>query len=310
MVAIDIIPLDLNFINHDKFTEGKSNKQYRKNASDKEIFKQAKTDQLVAYRVHDLNNSFNNSIPSYHHHLVGGYSGLKMQRIQDLIDSTLHRENYLITANYNQMMQNKVPLEFANQQIQNRVLKELDILNMFNAQYIMFNYNGNVIKNPNALGNAWFVDEIKEVNSASEEINTIKNAPTFDPVKTAVVDTKKFPNVSKSTSSQGTIKLTSYEPNELKYVAENKSNSTVVFSEIYYPAGWNAYIDDKPVEHFRANYVLRALNVPAGKHNIVFKFEPKSYSSGNSISRIASIIITLLLLASIGLGVKKELATA
>ena len=308
LLFIDILPIDWKFINHDKFTESSKKTNFRKNKSDVLILNDAQQQNKISYRVHDLNNPFNNSIPSYYHKLVGGYSGLKMQRYQDLIDSTLQKENYLISANINQMQKMQLPTEQIVQQLQSRLLPQLDILNMLNAQYIMADYNGAVIPNNNALGNAWFVSKIKEVSSVTEEINFIKNEKEFDPSKELVVNNTIYDNLSldENYSCKGEITLSDYQPNKLTYNTNSQNDQVAVFSEVYYPKGWNAYIDGKLDSYFACNYVLRAMKIPSGEHTIEFRFEPKSYSLGNSISRIASILIFIALGSAIFFSIKSK----
>jgi uncharacterized membrane protein YfhO len=143
------------------------------------------------------------------------------------------------------------------------------------------------------MGNAWLVKEAKWVESADEEITSMKN---FDPKTTAIVN-KNFEKQLegfKSGSGEGEIKLTEYQPNHLKYQATiNGGSQLAVFSEIYYPKGWKCFIDGKETEHAQANFVLRAAVIPAGKHEIEFKFEPQSYYLGNKISMASSILLLL-----------------
>ena len=154
-------------------------------------------------------------------------------------------------------------------------------------------------RNPGALGNAWFVSEVKTVASPDEEMAALT---TLSPATVAVVDASKFPQQKAATFNiaGSNIALTNYSPDELKYRYNATQAGLVVFSEIYYADGWQAFLDGKPVPHLRANYVLRALQVPAGAHTIDFKFEPKAYAVGNGVSLASSIA---LLLALVGVGV-------
>ncbi len=163
-------------------------------------------------------------------------------------------------------------------------------------------------QNPQAMGNAWFVNEYKFVENADQELAALNG---FDPSRTAVVD-KKFREELKSwvpaKDTLDYIRLTDYLPNDLKYKYKSKNSGLAVFSEIYYPKGWNAYVDGIPAPHFRANYVLRAMILPAGEHSVEFKFEPRAYYLGEKISLISSIILILLVVAGIALGVKEMFA--
>ena len=153
------------------------------------------------------------------------------------------------------------------------------------------------------LGNAWFVNEVQYVDNANEEIDALHR---IDPAKTAVVD-KKFSAEVKSaaeTDTLGTIKLTAYEPNDLKYEVNSKTGGTVVFSEIYYP-GWQAYIDGVEAPHGRADYILRAMNVPAGKHVVEFKFDPKSLHVTETVAFVALGVLTCVLVLFLFLQVRR-----
>jgi uncharacterized membrane protein YfhO len=150
-----------------------------------------------------------------------------------------------------------------------------------------------VQKNPGALGNAWFVTSVKTVKSPDEEIDALKN---FNPATEAIVDVSKFPMPQKTFPAAGsTAKLTDYNPNELTYAVNAAQPGLLVFSEIYYKDGWNAYLDGNLVPHIRVNYALRGLQVPAGSHKVEFKFEPKEYTIGNTISLASSVILLLCL---------------
>jgi hypothetical protein len=174
------------------------------------------------------------------------------------------------------------------------------VLNMLNTKYfIVPTQNGQAVvqQNPGALGNAWMVKEYKLVANADSEILALNN---FDPAKTAIVD-KRFEDLVKDWKYHDDpgayIKLVKYAPNKLEYDFNSKYPQFVVFSEIYYPEGWNAYVDGKLMPHFRVNYVLRAMIVPAGKHKIVFKFEPVGYFTGNKIATIFTILLFVAALA-------------
>jgi len=161
--------------------------------------------------------------------------------------------------------------------------------------------------NPGALGNAWAVDEFELVNNADEEIAALTD---FDPSKTAIVD-KRFSSYldgfQTKTGDKGTIQLTSYKPNELVYKFNSGKSELVVFSEIYYDKGWKAFIDGKEMPYFRADYVLRAMVVPAGQHEITWKFKPTVYYTGGTISLISSLLVLLFFFGVLGLEIKQKL---
>jgi uncharacterized membrane protein YfhO len=164
---------------------------------------------------------------------------------------------------------------------------------MLNTRYIKYSDEANgVLVNPFAMGNAWFVQNVQTVNSPDEEMAATRS---FDPATTAIVDKQKFQVSGKQFGAGGTATLTEARGNLLKYNVENPSNGLLVFSEIYYAEGWKASIDGKESPVIRANYVLRAMEVPAGNHEIVFRFEPKSFSNGNRISLFSSIAVLGLL---------------
>ncbi|MEN1786081.1 MAG: YfhO family protein [Bacteroidota bacterium] len=224
------------------------------------------------YRVLDMSiNTFNSSATSYYHNTIGGYHPAKLQRFQDIIDRYITRGGQ-------------------------------GVLDMLNTKYFI-NRQGQLQQNPGALGNAWFVESIRKVNTPNEEIDALG---TIDPANEAVVLDSEFDNYIGSFDPQknGTISLQSYTPIHLVYNTNSNSEQLALFSEVWYGPnkGWQAYIDDQPVEHIRANYVLRALKVPAGQHKVEFKFAPKAYATGSTISLISSL---LLLGALLGLFVWK-----
>jgi len=222
------------------------------------------------FRVLDMNNPFNNGITSNFHNSIGGYHGAKMRRYQDLIDLHISQNNQ-------------------------------KVLDMLNTKYIIANTeNGRQpIPRNSALGNVWFVEKVHKVKSPDEEISFLGDK-NFNPAKTAVIDESKFPLDNKTYLSRGKIKMVSYEPNHLVYESITPSNQLAIFSEIYYSAGWKAFIDNEEVDILRANYILRALQIPSGSHKIEFKFEPDSYYKGETYSLIFSIIMLIVIFGSIG----------
>lgn len=221
------------------------------------------------YRVLDLDGGPSSARASYFHKSLGGYHAAKPRKIQQLFDYQI----------------NKQPIN-------------VEVLNMLNVKYaLQSNEEGQVMPIPvnTANGPAWFVSEVKAVNSADEEMKALDKLNTK---KTAVVNKSKFANAVQKTNyvvdSTATIKLDAYEPNYLQYTSNNSNDGFAVFAEVYYGNGWNAYIDGKFTPHFEANYVLRALKVPAGKHKIEFKFEPQVVKTGSTIALISFIIIMLL----------------
>jgi uncharacterized membrane protein YfhO len=166
-------------------------------------------------------------------------------------------------------------------------------MNMLNTKYIIYDLNSTPLRNPHNMGNAWFVNNLRIVQNADEEIAALK---TIDPEYEAVIDQRFEKNVEGKNfqkDQNGSILLTEYQPNYLKYASQASSEQLAVFSEIYYDKGWKAYIDGNEVPHFRVNYVLRALVLPAGEHTVEFKFHPSSYYTGNTISLASSLLLIL-----------------
>lgn len=287
LVIADLWNIDRRYLNSDMF-ERKSTYQQSKFPKTKadEIILQ---DQGISYRVLNLNNPFNESNTSYYHKSIGGYHAAKLKRYQELIDYRLQNEI------------NEIISSFQSQNIDTIIssFKGLNALNMLNAKYIIFDAGQPPIENPYRLGNAWFVSDFHFVNNADEEIKEINN---INPGQTAVID-KKFENLLSGFSiipdSTASIVMTSYKPNKVSYKTSVKDEQLAVFSEIYYANGWQAFIDGKPVPHLRANWTLRALRIPAGEHEVEFKFIPTQYNATQTISTIFSSILVILFLGSI-----------
>jgi len=177
---------------------------------------------------------------------------------------------------------------------------------MLNTKYFIYNPAAEPIPNPYACGPAWFVSEIQQVNSADEEITAITG---LNPKQKAIVS-DEFAGKAKNAGgidSTATVSLTEYSTNRLVYQTKSSVEAPVIFSEIYYPAGWNVTIDGQAAEAFRANYVLRGVMVPAGEHKIEWNFEPETYTKGSSYSMMGSIALLVLVLAGIAISFKKNM---
>jgi hypothetical protein len=254
------------------------------------------------FRVLNLSvSTFNDASTSYFHQSIGGYHGAKIKRYQELIDTTLSREiNHIIrsanSAETLEQMLEQIEASFDN----------TPGLNMLNAKYVILSPDALPVDNPKAMGSAWFVETPVLVENANEEIMAINRT---DISAQAIID-KQFGNlVTKSSyplSDGDTIILTSYKPNELVYSAQCSGEMLALFSEIYYPAGWKSYINGVETPHFRANYVLRAMVIPQGNHEIVFKFEPASYRTGNTVAYTSSAIFILLIIGHIFSTIRKK----
>lgn len=284
MVAMDMSLVDRRYFSIDNY-QRKRTANFVATAADQEVMK----DKSV-FRVYNLQEPFSQEgSASYFHNSLGGYHGAKLRRYQDLYENCLGGETneFISDAQAGN-------LQFAN----------YGVLNMLNTKYIMFGPDkGNIIPNPEANGNAWFVSEVVNVNSPSEELAKVCEVNTRT---TAVIDNSKFKIQSLAVDSLASIELVEMTPPYLKYQSSSSTGGLVVFSEIYYPKGWVAAIDGEEVPILRANYVLRALEVPAGKHQIEFKFEPKPYVIGDKITMASSWVLLLVVLGSIGWTLRKE----
>jgi hypothetical protein len=291
LILTDLWGVDKRYLNADRFAKRKS---ITPSAADAIILKDKSY-----YRVLNLATSpFNDNSPtSYFHKSIGGYHGAKMKRYKELIDSSLTRNIELFAiANRNaKSLEDFLP-----------VLDNTYILNMLNAKYVILNPGAPPLVNTHVLGNAWFAEKPVIVQNANDELATLNK---IDPAKEAVID-RSFQDqikVSWYPVTEGEkIELVSYQPNELKYKYTAQSEKLAIFSEIYYPAGWKCFIDGKESKYFRADYVLRAMVVPQGEHEIKFSFEPSSYVIGNKVSLGSSILLILLLAGYIGYRIKKK----
>lgn len=278
LMIFDLWPVDRRYLNDDQFVRPRQLLQsFEKTPADEMILQ----DTDPSYRVLNLNNPFNDSRTSYYHKSIGGYHAAKMRRYQELIDS-------YITGEINSLIQGAQKPDSLM-----LTLKNLHVLNMLNARYFIGDPSKMPLKNPFADGNAWTVNQVEIADNADQELGALKE---IDPKNVAVVDRQFQSSFSTrlSVDSSASVRLTSYAPNLLKYDFSAAKDQMVVFSEIYYPKGWNAYIDGKLTPHFRADYVLRAMMVPAGKHQIEFRFEPKTYYTADKISLASSILLIIL----------------
>ncbi len=255
------------------------------------------------YRVINVAiNTFNDATTSYFHKSVGGYHGAKLRRFQEM------RERYLDeTVGLLQQNAPKIPAPQLMQYMEQN--GKLGILNMMNTKYIITGATRDkVIINPYALGHAWFVKGIKTVPNADEELAALNG---FHPADTAVIDdnyNSYMAGFNPNGDTTGSIQLTEYKPNHLTYKSNTTSEQFAVFSEVYYnnEKGWNTYVDGKPVEHVRVNFLLRGMRVPAGQHTIEFKFEPKTFATGETISLISSILLMVFAIGAIAYEIMKN----
>ena len=280
----DMWSINKRYLYDEQFVEKQVQTQgFQPTETDKMIL----ADQSLDYRVLNLaSNTFNENNTAYWHKSVGGYHAAKLRRYQEMIEEHISGE---MSAMFKAVAEAEGEMEEVD-------ASQFPVLNMLNTKYLIFPLQGGQtlpLPNPHALGNAWFVENVQYVNNANEEIEAIHG---LDPSETAVVD-KRFEAVVEpiTSDSTATVRLVAYEPNRLKYEVNSNTGGTVVFSEIYYP-GWRSSIDGKEVPHGRANYILRAMNVPAGKHEVEFSFDPVSLHVTENIAYIA---LGLLALAAI-----------
>ncbi len=273
LILFDLVGVDKRYVNNENFVAARVMKTpFQKSAADQNILKDT-----GHYRVFDLSESpFNTGKTSFFHNSIGGYHAAKPKRMQDLYDFYISKNN-------------------------------IKILNMLNVKYIIVptKEGPTVQQNPDAYGNAWFVNNVKWVNSPDEAILSLAD---IDLRETAVINSKFKDEVkiNNSTDTTSTIKLVSYQPNHLEYTTNSTQDHIAVFSEMYYENGWNSYLDGQKVSHFIVDYALRGMNVPAGEHNISFKFEPQVIKTGSGISLASSIILALLTLGGLGYSYKKR----
>lgn len=270
-----------------------------KYASEANVFNPSVADTFIKkdtdpdFRVLDLTrNVFNDGVTPYFHKTIGGYHGAKLRRYQEFIDTVLAP-----AVNGALYVARNTPDKLSD------YIRTSPALNMLNTKFVITDPNAFPLVNLDTYGNAWFVNRYELVESADKEIESLKRC---DPRKTAVINKKQFESfISQLPSEQifaedsSVIALAEYRPNYLKYNSLTFRDRLTVFSEIYYPKGWQAYIDGKPADHVCADYILRAMVIPAGQHTIEFKFDPSSVRVSKVIAAIASIIVILAALALI-----------
>jgi hypothetical protein len=295
LTLADLWPVDKRYLNDKDFVNEPLDATYRKSVADEEILK----DKDVSYRVLTLNNPFQETTVSYYHHSIGGYHAVKLRRYQELIDYRLSGEIGTIIESFRKP---EVTLEDIQQSF-----ASTPSLNMLNTRYIIYNPEHPPVVNPRAFGNAWFVRKAEIVENADAEIAALN---TIDPLQTAVVDKRFADDLKGFTAAQpdsaAKITLDSYRPNHLIYTSKANSGQLAVFSEIYYQPGWKATIDGHPASHFRADWILRAMLVPAGEHRIEFDFRSEIYVATAYTSAIGSFLLLLLVIAGVGYSIWRE----
>ncbi len=276
LFIVDLWPVGKRYLNDNNFVaKSKTQKPFEPSPADTQILQ----DTTPGFRVLNTTvNAFSDASTSYFHRSIGGYHGAKLKRYQELIENCISKNN-------------------------------MSVLDMLNTKYFIVSGQDKQPQaqiNPGAMGAAWFVDTVKMVPNADAEIAALES---FNPRNIAFVD-ERFENTLQSFKPQqdstATVKLISIVCNDLVYETQTALPQFCVFSEIYYDKGWNVYVDGQKADYVRANYVLRAMVVPAGKHKIEFKFEPQVYITGEKISLAGSILLLLLFAASAFMELKSD----
>lgn len=284
LVLMDMFPIDKRYLNNDDFI---SKRQYDHPYTPSNADQYILNDKSLDFRVADLTKDiFNDASSCYFHKSLGGYSGAKLRRYQDVITQYLSNE-------LNQLRGTKTA---ENMML---TLSQLKVVNMLNTKYLIYNPNSQPIPNPYALGNAWIVRDVRWVDTPNEEIDAIS---TTDLAQTVILN-KEFAqqvnNYNAVDSIMGEITLKEYLPNQLTYQFNADKDRLVVFSEIWTERGWKLYVDGQEHPLLRANYLLRCALIPSGTHEIMMAYHPMAYTVGNSISLASSLIMILGLIGAI-----------
>ncbi|WP_318344839.1 YfhO family protein [Flagellimonas baculiformis] len=268
LILFDLVGVDLRYVNEDNFVRQRQMS---------EPFQASQIDQMIQqddsiFRVFDPQEGINGARTSYFHSSIGGYHAAKPRALQNLFEYHLYQNN-------------------------------LQVLNMLNVKYIIQqDEEGNSVPaiNDDANGNAWFVEQLIPVSSANEEILKLKD---FNSKTQAIVNTKTYPKLTKlryEVDSLAQIEVVDYRPDHIKYRSSNPNDGFAVFSEMHYPSGWNAFIDGEEQPHYKVDYALRGMKIPAGTHEIEFKFQPEVVEKGSQIALISSILLGLVIVGGIG----------
>lgn len=302
LVLLDMWTIDRKFFNSSNFVSNKQDKAYfAEQPWETDILNREKDN--PSYRVYNLTDPqgpFNDARTSYRLKSIGGYHAAKLRRYQDLIEAHISKET-------NPMLQS-IKQSGAQLFLEPNDTAPYPVLNMLNMKYaVVGNDQPLVVENPNAMGNAWFVDSVVIANDPKEESAALN---TINLRNTLVTDVKFKPQVDSfrpAHDTTATIALTKYAPDYVEYDYQAAAPGMVVFSEIYYPYGWKAYIDGEPADHFRANYTLRAMQVPAGQHHIRFEFRPDTVAKWGKVSVICKSVMNILVITIIGMTLYRAL---
>jgi uncharacterized membrane protein YfhO len=276
LTVFDLVPVGKRYLNENNFVE-------KTNIEDE--FAMTDADRIIKqdpdhnnFRIYNGDDPYNNAKPSYHHNSIGGYNPAKLGIYQDLIERQLSKGN-------------------------------MRVFDMLNTKYFVIQNPETGIpmaqQNPGALGNCWLVKGIQYVDNADQEMKALDN---FNPRDTAIIDKRYQAEIKGSPQFDSTayIKLLENINDTVRYIFNSSTPQFAVFSEVYYNKGWNAYIDGVKADYVRVNYVLRGMSLPAGKLNIEFRFEPKTYKRGNTIALSAHIISLIALLVALIISIRKR----
>jgi hypothetical protein len=277
LIVVDLLSVAGHYMKEEIYVEPGDEEAY---FQPRPVDEQIKQDKDPYYRVLDISDDvYNNAIQAYHHKCIGGYSPAKMEQYQDMIDVHMGPNGY-----------------------------NAEVLNMLNTKYIIYKGGNQVLAsaNPDACGNAWFVDEVKWAATADDEIKALNAgklgdttvvADAFNPRKTAVMRAifkNELGTFAPGKDSNAKVTLTKYGLNELTFQSKNSKEGLAVFSDMYYPFGWKAYVDGKETPIMKANYILRTVKVPAGEHKIEFIFHPESFYTGDKLALMCSLLLLSL----------------
>jgi len=298
LLLFDMWPVNKRYLGSKDFVTKKEDKNpFTPSTADLVILRDKDPD----FRVLNLTVSvLQDASTSWFHKSLGGYHGAKMKRYQELFDHSIQNEIGSLISTFQ-----KRPVPEAL----DSTMAKLGTLNMLNTRYIIYNTQAPPLVNKHELGNAWFVSQIEMVANANDEIAAVV---AFNPSKEAVIDNrfgKEVEGLTLAPDSSAQIALTEYRANYLKYSSSAAREQLAVFSEIFYDKGWQAYVDNQPVVHFRADYILRAMQVPAGNHTIEFKFHPRSYYLGEKVSLACSLLLVLMIIGTGWLEWKKRVTS-
>jgi hypothetical protein len=294
-VLADMWPVAARYLNSSNYVaKAQMQNPFPKTKADEFILE----DKSLDYRVLKLGNPFNDASTSYWHKSIGGYHGAKLKRYHELM-------SFQLDQNMAALMQGLRSGGISDSSVK-AAFNKTQTLNMLNTKYVIVGDDSPPLVNPLANGNAWFVKNILSVNSANDEILKLSDVNTRE---TAIINTKfneVLGNFKPQFDADASIKLNSYQANKLVYETNAKTDQLAVFSEIYYPKGWIATIDGKEAPYVNADYVLRAMVVPAGKHTVAFTFKPAVYFIGEKISLAGSVLVLLIAFGGSFMAYRKE----